>query len=105
MVRFPLVSPHSGNGQLQGGNAIWSREWLAAPPLVLLPRQEERNIETARLLRFESLYIVMPLIRLPPSSPWVQYYDEGAERFFWYNNDTDETHWGATQPATPVNRL
>jgi hypothetical protein len=37
---FPLVSPHSGDGQLQGGNAICSREWLTAPPLVLLPRQE-----------------------------------------------------------------
>jgi hypothetical protein len=25
IVSFPLVSPHSGNGQLQGGNAICSR--------------------------------------------------------------------------------
>jgi hypothetical protein len=40
IVRFPSVSPHSGNGQLQGGNSICSREWLAPPPLVLLPRQE-----------------------------------------------------------------
>jgi hypothetical protein len=30
-----LVSPHSGGGQLQGGNSICSHEWLAAPPLVL----------------------------------------------------------------------
>ena len=35
VMRFPLVSPHSGNGQLQGENAICSREWLTAPPLVL----------------------------------------------------------------------
>jgi hypothetical protein len=34
--QFLPVSPHSGNGQLQGGNAICSRGWLAAPPLVLL---------------------------------------------------------------------
>jgi hypothetical protein len=40
ITRLPLVSPHSGNGQLQGGNAICSREWLTGPPLVLLPRQE-----------------------------------------------------------------
>jgi hypothetical protein len=40
IVRFLPVSPHSGNGQLQGGSAICSREWLTAPPLVLLPRQE-----------------------------------------------------------------
>ena len=33
IVMFPSVSPHSGNGQLQGGNAICSREWLTAPPL------------------------------------------------------------------------
>jgi hypothetical protein len=37
---FSPSSPHSGNGQLQGGSVICSREWLAAPPLVLLPRQE-----------------------------------------------------------------
>ena len=40
IVRFPSVSPHSGNGQLQGGSAICSREWLTAPPYVLLPQQE-----------------------------------------------------------------
>ena len=33
IVMFPSVSPHSGNGQLQGENAICSREWLTAPPL------------------------------------------------------------------------
>ena len=39
------------------------------------------------------------------SSPWVQFYDEASETFFWYNEKTDETHWGTTRPATPGCRL
>jgi hypothetical protein len=48
ITRIPLVSPHSGNGQLQGGNAICFREWLTGPPLVLLPRQEVTELLNAQ---------------------------------------------------------
>jgi hypothetical protein len=33
IVRFSLVSPHSGIGNCRGGRAVCSHEWLTAPPL------------------------------------------------------------------------